>query len=95
MTYTVGATNVWVQATVNKNGTPITAGTPGQTVEMCIVPDGTPATGWQTVATWVDGYPAIKADMPAVGAFHIWARITTSDEGPIPIDCGTYTVTPD
>jgi hypothetical protein len=33
--------------------------------------------------------------MPTLGVFHVWGRVTTTDEGPVLVDCGTYTVTPD
>lgn len=93
-TYVVGTTNVWVQADITKNDV-LVAPTPGQTVEMCIVPEGAATSGWQTVGTYVDGYPAIKASMPAVGVFHVYGRVTTVDEGPVLVDCGTFTVIPD
>jgi hypothetical protein len=95
ITYTVGTTNVWVRGNITKSGVVVASGTAGQTVEMCIVPEGAATSGWSTVSTWVDGYPAIKANMPTLGVFHVWGRVTTTDEGPVLVDCGTYTVTPD
>jgi hypothetical protein len=90
--YTVGTTNVWVRGNITLNGVVVTS---TDTVEMCIVPEGSATSGWTTVATWVDGYPAIKASMPALGVFHVWGRVTTAEEGPVLVDCGTFTVTPD
>jgi hypothetical protein len=95
ITYTVGTTNVWVRGNITKGGVVVASGTPGQTVEMCVVPDGAATSGWATVTTWVDGYPAIKQSMLSLGVFHVWGRVTTTDEGPVLVDCGTYTVTPD
>lgn len=93
-TYLVGTTNEYIQANVELSGVPIVQGTSGQTVQMCIVPEGTPPSGWQTVTTWTNGQPSLLWSMPTAGVFHIYAQVTTATEGPIPIDCGAFIVVP-
>lgn len=91
-TYLAGTVNEYIRAQVQLDGVSIVQGTSGQTVQMCIVPEGTAPTSWQPVATWVDGYPALLYSMPTAGVFHVYAEVTTATEGPVVVDCGAFIV---
>lgn len=76
----------FIPVTVTVDGVEVTTG-----VTFSVVIDGTRPTVW-TAPTTLNGKIGVLVSGLAVGAYHVFAKITSSPETPV-VECGRFTVT--
>jgi hypothetical protein len=86
----LGSTNEYVPLRLQVNGSPL-APTTGMTVQGAVYLNGT-TPGAYGAADYIDGQYCVKFDALAAGTYRAKAKITTLDEGPVLVDCGTFQV---
>jgi hypothetical protein len=86
----LGSLNEYVPLTLELNDAPLAPAT-GLTVTAAIYLNGTSPTTYGA-CDYVDGKFCARFDATAAGVYRVDAKITTADEGPVLVECGTVQV---